>query len=132
MRYFICHKKKKEEAEPEFMDGIPVEILSPLFKHCQPLPTEKEDLQILDFEIVEQLHLLQAEYNKRFQDAKYCITKNDLIKGIHHMNRSNEIKKRIIQLEKRHTEIQHELEMILMMHPAIEPLRIRIPKQRTV
>lgn len=124
-RYFKCHKQKK--VKPEFVEGTPVEILSPLFKHCQPLPTTKEELQILDFEIVEQLHLLEAEYNKRFQDAKHCISKNDMAKGVHHMKRSNDVKKRISDLEKRHHEIQEALEKI-----ALSSLRIRVPSQKTL
>jgi len=126
-RYFICYKKK--EKKPEFVEGIPVEILSPLYKHLQPLPTKKEELESLDFEIIEQLHLLQAEYNKRFQEAKYCISKDDMLRGVHFLNRSNDVKKRMLDLEKRHSDIQIALEKILMTNPALQPLRIKIPKR---
>ena len=127
-RYFICHKRKK--VKPEFIGGTPVEILSPLYKHLQPLPTKKEELQILDFEVVEQLHLLQAEYNKRFQDAKHCIEKNDLARGVHYMGRSNDVKKRITELEKRHHDIMEALEKIVLSHPAIPQTKARIPDQK--
>lgn len=112
-RYFQCHKKQKKKIHSEFVEGTPVEILSPLFKHCQPLPKEKEKLQVLDFELMEQVHLLQAEYNKRFQDAKSSIEKNDLVRGIHYLTRSNDVKKRILDLEKKHQEILTALEEIL-------------------
>lgn len=116
-RYFSCRRKSKV-IQPEFVGGTPVEILSPLFKHCQPLPKEKDKLEALDFEIVEQIHLLEAEYNKRFQDAKHCIEKNDMVKGLHYMSRSNELKKRILELEKRHRDILDALEQILINHPS--------------
>jgi hypothetical protein len=121
-RYFICHKKEKK---PEFVEGIPVEILSPLYKHLQPLPTKKEELELLDFEIIEQLHLLQAEYNKRFQEAKHCINKDDMLRGVHFLSRSNDVKKRMLDLEKRHTDIQIALDAIRL---PIQALRIKIPK----
>jgi DNA repair exonuclease SbcCD ATPase subunit len=125
-RYFICSKKK--EKTPEFVEGTPVEVLSPLYKQLQSLPTKKEELQILDYELIEQLNLLQAEYNRRFQEAKYCIAKDDMLRGVHYLNRSNDVKKRIVELEKRHTEIQNALEVIVMTNPALQPLRIRIPR----
>lgn len=129
-RYFKCHKRKK--ITPEFVEGTPVEILSPLFKHLQPLPTSKTELQILDYEIVEQIHLLEAEYNKRFQDAKHCIEKSDMVRGVHHMKRSNDVKTRIMELEKRHQEIQQALDKITLSNPAIPPLRIRLPSQKSM
>lgn len=113
-RYFSCCKKSKIIQQPEFISGTPVEILSPLFLHCQPLPKEKDKLEAMDFEIVEQIHLLEAEYNKRFQDAKHCIAKNDMAKGLHYMSRSNEVKKRILDLEKRHKEIIDTIEYIVV------------------
>jgi hypothetical protein len=110
--------------KPEFIDGTPVEILSPVYKHLDPLPTTKEELEVLDFETLEQLHLLQAEYNKRFQEARYYISKNDMQKGIHYMRCSNELKLRMIELEKRHSDIQTALEPIRL---PIQPLKIKIP-----
>jgi hypothetical protein len=130
-RYFICYKKrtKPKKVSPEFVQGTPVEILSPLYTHLQALPTTKNELQQMDFELVEQIHLLEAEYNKRFQDAKYSIEKNDMVKGVHFMKRSNDVKKRIIELEKRHSEIQQALERIIMNYPGvpIQRKRFEIP-----
>jgi hypothetical protein len=122
-RYCTCYKKRR--IKPEFIDGTPVEILSPVYKHLHPLPTTKEELEVLDFETIEQLHLLQAEYNKRFQEARYYISKNDMQKGIHYMRCSNELKLRMIELEKRHSDIQTALEPIRL---PIQPLKIKIPK----
>ena len=82
---------------------------------------------MLDFELIEQLHLLQAEYNKRFLDAKSSIEKNDLVKGIHFLTRSNEVKKRMLDLEKRHQEILKDLEHINNEERA---LRIRTPSRK--
>ncbi len=117
-RYFVCYKRSKKVI-PEFIAGTPVEILSPLYKHLQPLPKDKNELYALDFEVIEQIHLLEAEYNKRFQDAKHCIAKNDMAKGLHYMNRSNEVKKRIKDLEKRHTDILNAIEEIVINQPGI-------------
>lgn len=117
-RYFSCRKKSSKVIKPEFIGGTPVEILSPLFKHCQPLPKGKDELEAMDFEIVEQIHLLEAEYNRRFQDAKHCIAKNDMVKGLHYMSKSNELKKRIIELEKRHQDIINVLDEMAINHPS--------------
>lgn len=128
-RYFLCSKKKKDN--PEFIEGTPVEILSPLSKQLQSLPTKKEELELLDYELIEQLHLLEAEYNKRFQEAKHCIAKDDMLRGVHHLSRSNELKLRMIELEKQHSEIQTALDTIRLPIPIPipkQPLRIRIPK----
>jgi hypothetical protein len=116
-RYFRCRFRRPKAIEPEFVNGTPIEILSPLNYFQRPLPDDKDQLQAFDFELVEQIHLLEAEYNKYFQDAKHCIEKDDMTRGIHYMNRSREIKKRIDQLDKRHHEILDKLEAILMSHP---------------
>ncbi len=129
-RYFSCHKKQKV-IKPEFVAGTPVEILSPLYIHLQPLPKERDKLEALDYELIEQIHLLQAEYNKRFQDAKHCIAKNDMARGLHYMNRSNEVKKRITELEKRHHDILNAIEEIVLRHPAIPRPLPRTPMCKT-
>ncbi len=130
-RYFVCHKRSKKVI-PEFIAGTPVEILSPLYKHLQPLPKDKNELYALDFEVIEQIHLLEAEYNKRFQDAKHCIAKNDMAKGLHYMNRSNEVKKRIKDLEKRHTEILNAIEDIVIKEARIPAYAVRPLLQKSL
>lgn len=129
-RYFQCYRKKKRQ--PEFIEGTPVEILSPLQSFMVTLPDEKEKLQVLDFEIVEQIHLLEAEYNKFFQDAKSSITKDDMVRGIHFMNRSRTVKERIDKLEKRHKEILDKLEYIILNDPNYAKYVQPRPKPRAV
>jgi hypothetical protein len=112
-RYFRCRIFKRKKAIPEFVNQTPTEVLSPINRFQRPLPDDKEQLQIFDFELVEQIHLLEAESNKNFQEAKYCIAKDDMIKALHYMNRSREIKNRIERLEKRHQEVIRKLEAII-------------------
>lgn len=116
-RYFRCRFRRPKPIQPEFVNGTPIEIISPLNHFQRPLPDTKDQLQAFDYEVVEQMHLLEAEYNKYFQDAKHSIQKDDMVKGIHYMNRSREIKNRIVQLDKRHHEILDKLEAIHMSHP---------------
>ncbi len=129
-RYFSCSKKSKK-GKIEFVEGTPVEILSPLYKHLQPLPKEKQELLALDFEVVEQIHLLEAEYNKRFQDAKHHISKNDMAKGLHYMSQSKNVKKRITELEKRHTDILDALETIVLSETKIPAYRVQAPSRKS-
>lgn len=119
-RYFQCRIRRISPKGPEFVPGTPVEIISPLNQFQRPLPDDKENLEAFDFELVEQIHLLEAEYNKYFQDAKHCIEKDNMPKAIHYMTRSREIKKRIDQLEKRHHEVLNKLEALLMSNPSYQ------------
>jgi hypothetical protein len=119
-RYFQCrfrHVKPTTKKE-EFVNDTPVEILSPLNQFERPLPEEKEKLDVFNFELVEQMHLLEAEYNKYFQEAKYSIEKNDMTKAVHYMNRGREIKKRIMSLERRHSDVMKKLEAMLLKNPS--------------
>jgi hypothetical protein len=52
-----------------------------------------------------------------------------MAKGVHFMKRSNDVKKRIVELEKRHSDIQQALERIVMNYPGvpIQRKRFEIP-----
>jgi hypothetical protein len=111
-RYLCCFSKPKPKpsSEPEYVNETPVEILSPLQTLFQELPLEKEKLQVLDFEIVEQVNLLRAEANKHFQEAKHHIEKNELDRAIHSLRRTRAIEERIKTLNNRHSEVVQQLE----------------------
>ena len=115
-RYLCCFSKPKRCSEPEYVNGTPVEILSPLQSLFQPLPEDKEKLQALDFEIIEQINLLRAEANQRFQEGKSHIEKDELDRAIHYLRQTRAIEERIKTLTSRHTEI-------------IDKLEIRVPRQ---
>ena len=108
-RYLCCFSKPKSCSEPEYVNGTPVEILSPLQILLQTLPNDREKLIALDFEVTEQINLLRAEANKRFQEGKYHIEKNELDRAIHYLRQTREIEERIKTLTTRHTEIQDRL-----------------------
>ena len=108
-RYLCCISKPKPCSEPEYVNGTPVEILSPLQTLLQPLPEDREKLMTLDFELTEQINLLRAESNKRFQEAKYHIEKNELDRAIHYLKQTRDIDERIKTLTNRHTEILQKL-----------------------
>lgn len=119
-RYFQCRfrRVKSNRLKEEFINDTPVEILSPLKQFERPLPEEKNKLEVFQYELVEQIHLLEAEYNKYFQEAKYSIEKNDMTKAVHYMNRGRELKNRIINLERRHCDVVKKLEALLLKNPS--------------
>lgn len=119
-RYFQCRfrKMKPKGNEEEFVNETPVEILSPLNQFERSLPENKDQLEVFDYELTEQIHLLEAEYNKYFQHAKHSIEKNDMTKAVHYMNRGREIKNRIMKLERRHSDVMKKLEAMLLKNPS--------------
>ena len=115
-RYLCCFSKPKPCSEPEFVNGTPVEILSPLQTLLQPLPDDRGRLLVLDYEVTEQINLLKAESNRRFQEAKHHIENNELDRAIHYLRQTRDIDERIKILTTRHGEI-------------LDKLGLQIPKQ---